>query len=252
MRYIAVISAILATTTLGYAQSKVDRVPDPALESTIPLAPSPSDEIRDQPPTNQAKPEIVDQPPEPSSRLVVSGRADDTVTHHFIISIGAGYAPVFGHLDSQTSLNNRVSGGAGYLLDIGYGVTRYVEIELHSALSLYGSATECPSCDGKLFDELVSLRYHLVQGVKFDPWLRTGLGISTFQLHELQTSQTYIGLHWFELSVGGDWYFTRNFGVGPVIGLSLSSYLNHPSGGRTSVSGTGFLGINVSFDSSGK
>jgi hypothetical protein len=252
MRYVAVLSAILTTSTFGYAQSRVDRVPEPALDPTIPLAPSPSDEIRDQPPTARAKPEIVDQAPEPASKLVVAGQADDTISRHFIISIGAGYAPAFGHLDSQTSLSNRVSGGGGYFLDVGYGVTRYVELELHSAFSIYGSATECPSCDGKSFDEVASLRYHLVQGVKFDPWLRTGLGVSTFQLHELQHSQTYVGLRWFELSIGGDWYFTRNLGVGPLIGLSLSSYLDHPAGAKASVSGTGFFGINVSFDSSGK
>lgn len=252
MRCVAVFLAVLATTTFSYAQSKVDHVPEPALEPTIPLTPSPSDAIRDQPPIEQAKPEIVDQPPEPASKLVVSGRADDTLTRHFIISVGVGYAPVFGHLDSQTSLTNRVSGGAGYFLDVGYGVTRNVELGLHSEFSLYGNAIECPHCDGKSFDEVASLRYHLVQGVKFDPWLRTGLGISTFQLHELQNSQTYVGVHWFELSIGGDWYFARNFGVGPLLGLSLSSYLDHPAGGKTSVSGRGFLGINVSFDASGK
>ncbi len=252
MRHIAVFSAILATSTFGYAQSKVDRVPDPATEATIPLAPSPSDEIRDQPPTDHAKPEIVDQPSEPGSKLVVTGPTNDTITRHFIMSIGAGYALAFGRLDSQTSLNNLISGGVSYFIDVGYGVTRNVELELHSALSLYGSATGCPSCEGKSFDEVASLRYHLVQGVKFDPWLRTGLGLSTFHLSERQNSQTYVGLHWFELTVGGDWYFTRNFGIGPVVGLSLSSYLDHPASANTSVSGTGFLGVNVSFDSPGK
>ncbi len=252
MRCLAVFSAILVTSTFGYAQSRVDHVPDPATEPTIPLTPSPSDEIRDQPPVGHAKPEIVDPPPEPSSKLVGTGPANDTITHHILVSIGAGYAPMFGHLDSRTPVRNHVSGGADYFLDVGYGLTRYVELELHSSFSLYGSAMECPSCDAKSFDELVSLRYHLVQGVKFDPWLRTGLGVSTFQLRELSDSQTYIGLHWFELSIGGDWYFAHNFGVGPLVGLSLSSYLDHPSGSKTSVSGKGFIGINLSFDSSGK
>ncbi len=185
----------------------------------------------------QAQPEIVGQPLEPSSRLVQTGTTEDTLTRHFLVSIGAGYNIVFGYLDSQTLLQNRVSTGFGFLLDVGYGITRYVEVGLNANYATFGNATECPNCKAQSFDAIGALRYHLVQGVRFDPWLRTGLGLSAFQLHENQASQTYVGLHWFELSIGGDWYFSRNFGIGPLLCISLSSYFDHP-GKRHDVGGS--------------
>lgn len=252
MHKFALFSVLMATSTLGYAQSKVDRVPQPAPDSPIPLAPPPSDDIRDLPPIRHAQSGIVQQFPEPNSKLLIAGPLTDTVSHHFFAVGGVGYASPAGSVDSQTPLRSRVSAGPAFVLGIGYGVSRNIDIELNGAYTAYVNTTECPDCSAKMYDAIGAIRYHLVQGVRFDPWLCTGVGVSIVELKELRDSREYAGLRWFDLSIGGDWYATRNFGFGPFLGIALSTYLNHPTGGTSSVSAKLALGINLSFDTTGK
>jgi hypothetical protein len=227
-------------------------VPQPAPDSQIPLAPAPSDDIRDRPPVSHARPEIVQQFPEPNSKLLVVGPLTDTVSHHFFAVGSVGYASPTGSLDSQTSLRSRISAGPTFLFGIGYGVSRNVDIEVNAAYTSYGNTTECPDCEARVYDAIGAVRYHLVQGVRFDPWLCTGIGVSILELKELRDSRTYAGLRWFDLTIGGDWYATRNFGFGPFLGIALSTYLNPPAGDAESVSAKLAFGINLSFDTSGK
>lgn len=252
MQKFAVFSALMATSAFGQAQSKVDSVPQSTPNSAIPLVPAPSDDIRDVPPVPHAQPEIVQQSPEPSSKLILAGPITDTVTHHLLAIGGTGYAAPAGSLDSQTSLRSKVSGGPTVFVGVGYGVTRNVDAEAIATYTAYGNTTECPDCRAKAYDAIGAIRYHLVQGVRFDPWLRTGLGVSIVAFKETQDSRTYTGLRWFDLTIGGDWYATRNFGLGPFLGIALSSYLAHPAASATSVGAKLVLGVNLSFDASGK
>ena len=252
MRILVVASVISFFGTAAFAQSKVDQVPALAPAAEIPLGPTPSDDVRDQPPAARPPPEFVPEPKEPDSHLVVAGPVQDTISHRLLLSAGTGYTSAFGYLDSRTSLSNRLSGGAELFLNVGYGVTRYVEIELDASYAFLGSASECQSCSGKVYEAVGAIRYHLVQGVRFDPWVRTGLGLSAFQLKENQQTSNFLGLHWLELSIGGDWYFGHNFGFGPLLAMSLASYFDHPAGSNPSVAASWLAGINLTFDSAGK
>ena len=184
--------------------------------------------------------------------MLLAGPADDTISHRLLLSAGTGYTGMVGQLDSRTSLANRLAGGINVFLDVGYGVTRNVEIELNTSYASLGNAVECPSCTGKAYEAVAALRYHLVQGVRFDPWVRTGIGLSAFKLSENQTSATYLGLHWLELTLGGDWYFSRNFGIGPLLSMSFASYFDHPADSKVSIAAKWLAGVNLAFDSTGK
>jgi hypothetical protein len=149
-------------------------------------------------------------------------------------------------------LPDNLSGGVYAALNIGYGVTRNVEVALNATYASFGSATACPACTGRLYDVVGSIRYHLVQGVRFDPWVRTGLGLSDLQLRRRQQDSTYLGLHWLELTIGGDWYFSHNFAFGPLLSMSFATYFDHPTDRSPSVAGRWLAGINLAFDTVGK
>ena len=252
MRTLVVLLVISFVSNTALAQSKVDQVPASSSATDVPLSPSPSDEVGNQPPAAHPLPEFVPEPKEPDSHLVPAGPADDTISRRLLLSVGTGYTSFFGHLDSRTSVPSRLSGGGQFFVDIGYGVSRYVELELDGSYAFLGNAAECSSCRGKVYEAVGAIRYHLVQGVRFDPWVRTGLGLSAFQLEQNQRTSHYLGLHWLELSLGGDWYFGRNFGFGPLLAISLASYLDHPSDSSTSVAARWLAGVNLTFDSVGK
>lgn len=169
MRAFVVFSAVAFVGGPAFAQSRADQVPVPAPAPGIPLNPQPSEDIRDQPPVARPTPELVPQPKEPESRLVPAERATDTISNRLLLSLDSGYTNTFGYLDSQTYLPSRLSGGIYAAAEIGYGITRYVEVGLNATYASFGSATECPSCTGKAYDVVGTIRYHLVQGVNLTP-----------------------------------------------------------------------------------
>jgi hypothetical protein len=252
MRAFVVFSAVAFVAGPAFAQSRADQLPAPSPAPGIPIYPQPSEDTRDQPPVARPAAELIPQAKEPESRLVPAEPATDTISSRLLLSLDLGYTSTFGYLDSQTHLPSHLSGGIYTALDIGYGITRYVEVGLNATYASFGSATECPACTGKAYDVVGTIRYHLVQGVKFDPWVRTGLGFSAFQFKQGQQDSRYLGLHWLELTVGGDWYFGRNFGFGPLLSMSLASYLDHPTNRNPSVAARWLAGMNLAFDSLGK
>jgi len=218
----------------------------------MPLAPPPSEETSDQPPHPHPAPEVVAPTPEPPSRLVLPGVADDTLSHHVLLNLSGGYANVFGSLDSQTPILDKVSGGYSLSIGAGYGLSRQIEIELNGSLTSLSSATGCPTCTAKSYGVLGAIRYHLVQGVRFDPWVRVGAGGSVFRLQPIYENHNYAGLQWFTGSVGGDWYISKHFALGPLVSLALTSYLDHPGTARTSIAAQWLIGANLAFDANGK
>ena len=197
-------------------------------------------------------PEIVSPPPEPATKLVVSRTANDTLTHHLLLSFGTAYTGLFGSLDSATSLPNRLGGGYSIIGGVGYGLSRNVETELEGSFAAFGADSGCPSCSAKAYDAIVAIRYHLVQGERFDPWVRFGFGASILRFDDDGAKRNYIGFQWLNATVGGDWYMTRTFAFGPLVSLAMTSYLDHPSGANISIAFKGLVGINVTFDPSGK
>lgn len=252
MRRIVVLFGVIGTATIAHAQSRADQVPPSRPNVQLPLAPAPSDEETKQPAQAVPSPEIVASPAEPPSKLVPASIANDTLSRHLLLSAGISLTNAFGSLDSQTSLPGTVAAGYNLGVGVGYGLSRYVEGELRGSLSSFGSASECPSCSSRSYALTGAVRYHLVQGVRFDPWIRAGIGVSAFRLNEATGKRNYLGLQWLSATLGGDWYATRNFGFGPTLALALTSYFDHPRGANTSIAAQWLVGLNFTFDTTGK
>ena len=133
-------------------------------------------------------------------------------------------------------------------LGLGYGLSRYLDAGLsltYENLSYRGS---CHDCSARLLSPVLQLGYHLVQGVRFDPWVRIGVGLSTLRLTTPAVKFDYLGVDWIDASVGGDWYATKEVAVGPELSFSLNTYAKHPEGTQWAASERIALGLRVTFD----
>ena len=252
MRSPLALLGIIGATSIAHAQSRADQVPPSRPDVQLPIAPAPSDETRDQPAQSLPNPQLVAAPPEPASKFILVGPTDDTISHHVSFSLNASYTNMFGSLDSKTPISNKLSHGYSLGLTAGYGLSRYVELELDAAGSMFRSAVDCMNCSARAYGLNGGIRYNLVQGVRFNPWVRVAVGISTFRLDDTIEKRNYLGLQWLNATIGGDWYATRNFGFGPMLSMALTSYFDHPSNSRTSVAAQWLAGLNVALDTAGK
>jgi hypothetical protein len=134
---------------------------------------------------------------------------------------------------------------------LGYGVSRNVEIGLDGTYASLSAGDSCPGCSGRLIDAGLYIGYHLVQGTRFDPWVRLGVGVSTLRLTDANASTDYTGLTVANLMFGGDWFASRYFGFGPVLGLGLQTYFKTPTGRSAALSERLTVGLRITFDVAG-
>jgi hypothetical protein len=142
--------------------------------------------------------------------------------------------------------------GLGFSIggDIAYGISRtvmlgaYVDVGWPDAEGASSANSISTIAAGPL------IRYHLVQGLPFDPWLSGGFGYR----RTADGPTSFTGVDWVRLAIGGDWYPASNLGFGPVLEMSLGTFFGQSPGsiGTTSVNAHFILGGRVVFDAPGK
>jgi hypothetical protein len=180
--------------------------------------------------------------------IVVPPAAHNTLGGHFQLGASALLATPFAHLDSDTTFRERAHGGFGFAADAGIGVSRSVVLGAYGQYLRLDEGSDCASCDPSSIGAGVFARYHLVQGVRFDPWASLGVGYRSFDTGDAQ----YTGIEWLRLTVGGDWYALSQIGFGPYLELDFGSFFDTPSGSDTAVYATFAAGFRLVFDAQGK
>jgi hypothetical protein len=221
-----------------------DAAPAPA--TTTPPEPAPEPETP--PPPAARAPVSAEAEPEPA--LVPPAR--DTLGGHVIVGASGSFAAPFGKLDSETAASDLLGVGPGFDLDVGFGVSRSLVLGVDGQLLLHTSPEACPECNARSFAGGVFVRYHVVQGVRFDPWISAGLGYRGTKVKLDGESRTFSGLEWLRLQVGGDWYPLSVLGFGPFVGLDLGTYFAHTSGANAAVHVNLLAGLRVVLDFPGK
>jgi hypothetical protein len=167
---------------------------------------------------------------EPKTPLVP--RAKDLLASHLLV--GAGIGPVWslGRLDSNTTAPRGLGTGLGFQGDAGFGLSRYVSVGVWGTFANFSDGNDCIDCSGRAFAVGPFVRYHLSQGLRFDPWLTAGLGYRQLSfLDDLRAAkQKYSGVEWLRLELGADYYVFSGLGIGPYGSLGLSTYSTRPSG----------------------
>lgn len=235
------------------AQSPVDDSASTPPERLPPASALPTGELANSPSRPGGPPlEVAEAVEDPQPPLVPASPWVDTLTGHLLVGFAGTLGTGFGSLDSDTSLHSLGTIPATARLDLTYGFTPSV------ALGLAGDFTGvlkngCSDCAFSSYGAGPVLRYHLVQGTRFDPWLSLGIGIRAATITTADSTKSdYLGVDMLALGIGGDWYATSQLGFGPVMELVLSRFLDRPDGVDARTMGTLQFGLRVVFDTPGR
>jgi hypothetical protein len=222
-----------------------------------PSSPSPTEgpQAPATPPAPQgpsASPEAAPPPPPAGDReeqdpTVVPAR--DTVGGHLAVGAVVGLFVPFGSVDS--SIAQREIIGSGLLLggDITYGVSRTVMAGVYGEVAMPSGTGPWSGQNALAIAAGPMVRYHLVQGTRFDPWLSYGIGFRRLS----NGNVSYTGIDWAHLELGGDWYAASNVGFGPLLELSMGTFLDsNRTLGSKAVNAEFVLGARLVFDGPGK
>jgi hypothetical protein len=165
---------------------------------------------------------------EPQTPLVP--RANDLLGRHVLIGGAVGPVWSLGKLAGDVAAVRGLSTGVGVHADVGFGLSRSVALGVWGSFASYGDGDSCDSCAAKSFAVGPYVRYHLSQGLRFDPWLSAAVGYRQVSYEALGTTNTYSGAEWLRFELGADYYLFSGLGLGPYGSLGLSSYSKRPEG----------------------
>jgi hypothetical protein len=197
---------------------------------------------------------VVDDP-EPKTPLVP--RAADLLGSHVLLGAAVGPAWSLGQFASNRSSDVRLGTGLAFRADVGFGVSRSVVLGAWGTYAGYTDGTSCADdqhCSGRAFSVGPYVRYHLSQGLRFDPWLTLGAGYRRLAFDDTAGArQKFSGIEWLHFELGADYYVFSGLGVGPYASLGLSTYTTRPSGsGDATVNTELSTGLRFLFDLPGR
>ncbi len=181
--------------------------------------------------------------------------AKDLLGAHVLIGAAVSPSWSLGRLSRDVSAADGLGTGFGAHLDAGIGLSRYVALGVFGSFAGYSRGDSCGSrCSGRAFSVGPFVRYHLAQGLRFDPWLSLGAGYRQLSFDSADGSrQKFAGVEWLRLELGADYYAFSGFAVGPYGALGLSSYSKRPAdAGSASVNTELSLGLRVLLDLPGR
>jgi hypothetical protein len=213
--------------------------------------------LRAEPLLQPPSPKPVPNDDEPEPPLVPD--AADTLGGHFIVGARGGLVVPWGDLAQGTSAGD-LGGGYGAGADLGFGLSRSVVIGVWGQIFNYSNSPDCGTeprrsegCTAMSYALGPFVRYHLVQGMRFDPWLSAGLGYSAMSVESSSGTADYAGVEWLKLSVGGDYYPFRSVGFGPMLEFETGVFGKHPEGDNGVAAHFSFIaGLRLVLDVPGK
>ncbi|HEX4473450.1 MAG TPA: hypothetical protein VH142_00135 [Polyangiaceae bacterium] len=175
--------------------------------------------------------------------------ARDTLGRHFALGAMAGLFVPFGSFQSGASQSTLLDPGLVIGVDAGYGISRTVVLGAYGDFALPQATDACRDCKVTSIAVGPMIRYHLVQGLRFDPWLSAGAG---FRRTSTKT-ETFTGIDIARFELGGDWYPAPSFGFGPFMELGFGEYTGSNTTIQTHALNAEFsLGLRVVFDAPGR
>jgi hypothetical protein len=178
--------------------------------------------------------------------------AVDTLGGHLLLAAGPLGSVPFARLDGRTDFSDVAGVGVGIAGDAGIGLARSLAIGGWFEYVAFGSPSGCSACDATSLAVGPYVRYHLVQGTRFDPRISLGLGYRSLRATSLTGARRYGGIDWLKLELGGDWYALSQVGVGPFAELTFGTFTDRPGGNGGRVYGTFNFGVRLLFDVQGK
>jgi len=220
--------------------------PTPAASASPATAPASAAAAAPASSAGPAEPTLDVVPAEPDQPLLEPiPNARDTLGGHFVLGASLGVKWPFGSLDDGVKQRSALGAALAVNLDVGYGISRNVVLGAWGEFDAHSSPSSCGACSGKSFAGGPFIRYHIVQGTRFDPWGALAVGVRSTSVETGSGKDSYFGADLLKLSLGGDWYPTSKIGFGPYVTFDLGTY------NSTLHSGLG-TGLRVVLDLPGK
>jgi len=151
--------------------------------------------------------------------------AKDTLGSHFLLGGAIGAKWGFGALNDQQSQRSELGPALALNLDLGLGISRTVVLGLWGEFDDHSAPSRCSICSGKSFAGGPFLRYHAVQGTRFDPWIQLAFGARHTTVDNGGAhNEQFTGFEIWRLSTGADWYATSGFALGPYFEIDMGTY----------------------------
>lgn len=247
-------SALLVISSIAWGQSPVDASGVTAEDANSANAPLPGQETRTVPSRVDPKAtfEVAPRKNEPVPPLRPGAPDRDQLSGHW--SIGASFAlsTPLGNFSSTSPIGSRLGEAYGLGLDVGYGFSRHLRLSLAGELLSIASGSSCSTCEATSYVLGARLRYHLVEGTRFDPWVGYGFSYRQTSFENASSEIKFDALEPIRMELGGDWYMTSVFTIGPVlsIGIDRTVGASDDSNGRWSTWFSG--GLRIGLDPKGR
>lgn len=191
-------------------------------------------------------------PPEEDTTSPLIPPAADTLGGHLVIALSPSVAVPGGSFDASQPAS-RLGAGLGGGADIGFGINRAVALGIYGQYFAHRSGSGSAELTTSHFAVGPFVRYQVVQGLRFDPWILLGAGYESATVTLGGVKQKFTGIEWLRLAVGGDYYVFSGLAFGPLVELDLGSFLEHPATGTSATVHMAFVaGLRVTFDTPGK
>jgi hypothetical protein len=164
--------------------------------------------------------------------------AHDTLGGHFIVGASGVVGGPLGELQAGYAARD-LGAGFGGMLDIGFGLSRTISVGVWGEGLAYSSSSACrfwhlpnaprDPCSATSFTVGPFVRYHLLQGMRFDPWILLGPGYRTLSQDTPNGSKRYGGIDYLHVMLGGDYYVLSGVGIGPWVGLDGGVFATRPA-----------------------
>ncbi len=240
---LAVLADLLTLAPAAYSAGTLD--PPESDTNASNADPQQSSEADAAPSENQtATPAAFDATsPSTASEATLSGGSSATTTSgeallpsdgagvrgHLLGAVGASLRLPRGRLGSSAVMRDYLAEGIQLDGDISFGVSSHLALGALGYWSGYTGSSSCAECEASVFGLIPLVRYHLVRGTRFDPWLSAGAGYRRLRLHTERGDDVMSGVDLVDLRVGGDWYAASAVGFGPFLELNAGTMLDRPT-----------------------
>jgi hypothetical protein len=202
-------------------------------------------------PARAQAPSLPPPEPEEDETAPIIPAASDTLGGHLVLALSPAVTVPGGSYD-RSQPASRVGPGWGGGVDVGFGINRAVALGVYGQYFAHQAGSGSTRVTTTEFAVGPFVRYHVVQGLRFDPWILLGAGYQSATVKERGLSEKFTGFA-ARLAIGGDYYVLSGLAFGPFVELDLGSFLEHPAKGTPATLHAAFLaGLRVTFDTPGK
>lgn len=251
----AAISLSLYSAT-AFPQSQIQHLPRETAETATAQAPMPSPDDANHPATPNPAGPVQVEPKQADPVWPIRNAASDVgqLPSHLRIGAAADYGTFSGYFLSQSPIGSNLGGAWFFSLDAGYGVSRHLELVLVGDFAVSSAGSECNDCSASSWAIGPMLRYHIVEGTRFSPWLAIGAAYrqNSWSGVKYTDVKKSTALEFLRVSVGGDWYATSKVAFGPTCTVGLGMDPLAPTGNDGKVFALVHAGLRLTLDFPGR